>query len=380
MNILVIPTWYPSGKDKLMGIYHKEFCEALAKCPDINVNMLYVDRQRLSAPLKYLFMKKKEIIEEKGYKTYIEKMLDVRKINYDFQLKRYVKTLEKLFLEYLKTNPKPDCLHAHVMMPAGYAATKIGEKYNIPVLITEHAHAKRFFAGRYKNYSEYAYKHSKLTTVSKFMASELKEINKECDCLPNLVDTEVFKKKRTKIKDLNIVTLSALREGKRIDDVIEALKIIIEKEKNIKAKLTVIGDGFLEEYYKKRCLELGMDDYVTFVGRKTKEEAADILNKNNILVIASEFETFAIPGLEALASGMPVVATKCHGPEEYIDKKCGKLVSVGNTKEMADAILEVYHNIDKYDIEYLRSIADKYNAKSITDKAIKLYKELLKNN
>ena len=50
-----------------------------------------------------------------------------------------------------------------------------------------------------------------------------------------------------------------------------ALKILIETKK-LKPKLTVIGDGFLENYYKNRCHELGMDQYVLFVGRKTKEE------------------------------------------------------------------------------------------------------------
>lgn len=378
MNILVIPSWYPNGTDKLMGIYHKEFCEALAKRENMHVNMLYIDRQRLSAPIKYLFMQKKEVIEEKGYKTYIQKMLDIRMINFDIQLKRYVKTLDKLFREYLKSNPKPDVIHAQVMFPAGYAATKLGVKYNIPVLITEHAHAKRFFEGKYKKYSDFIYKNAKITTVSRFLAKELEAKNIKASVLPNLVDTEIFKKKRTKIKDLNLVTLVALREGKNIDDIIEALKIIISKNKKIKAKLTIIGDGFLEEYYKKRCTELDMDNYVDFVGRKTKEEAAEILNKHNIMVIASDFETFGIPGLEAFASGMPVVSTKCLGPEEYIDRSCGKLVDVKDTLGMADAIMEVYNNIDKYDVEQIRSIADKYSGKSVTDKAIKIYKELVK--
>lgn len=378
MNILVIPSWYPNGKDKLMGIYHKEFCEALAKRDNINVNMLYVDRQLLSKPIKYLFMNKNEIVEEKGYKTYIKKMLDVRMINFDIQLKRYVKTLDKLYNEYLKNNPKPDIIHAEVMFPAGYAATKLGVKYNIPVLITEHAHAKRFFEGKYQKYSEFIYKNAKITTVSKFLAKELAEKNIQAAVLPNLVNTEVFKKKRMPIKDLNLVTLVALREGKNIDDIIAALKIIINKNKKIKAKLTIIGDGFLEDYYKKRCTELDMDNYVEFVGRKNKEEASEILIKHNIMVIASDFETFGIPGLEAFASGMPVVSTKCLGPEEYIDNKSGKLVEVKDIEGMANTILEVYNNIDKYDIDYLRNIADKYSDKSVTDKAIKIYKEMLK--
>ena len=66
MNVLVIPSWYPNGTDKLMGIYHKEFTEALIK-NNISANMLYIDRQRLNAPFKYLFMKKHELIHEEHY-------------------------------------------------------------------------------------------------------------------------------------------------------------------------------------------------------------------------------------------------------------------------------------------------------------------------
>ena len=101
MNILEIPSWYPNGTDKLMGIYHKEFCEALSKCKDIDVNMLYIDRQRLNAPLKYITMKKEEVIQENGYQVYIQKMLDVHKISFDLQMKSYVRALDKAFQNYL---------------------------------------------------------------------------------------------------------------------------------------------------------------------------------------------------------------------------------------------------------------------------------------
>lgn len=379
MKVLVIPTWYPNGaSDKLMGIYHKEYCEALTHQKDIEVNMLYIDRQRLSKPFKYLFMKKHEEIDEGKYKTYITKMLDVHKINKDLQMKRYCKVLEKAFKKYIAINGKPDILHAQVTIPAGYATCKLGEKYNIPVVATEHAtYYERFFKGDDLKYSKYVLEHSYYTTVSKYMTDEIIKMGYKSDVLANLVNTEDFKLPRKKIKDLKLVTVVGLRKVKRVDDIMEALKIIIE-EKGIKnASLTVVGDGFDEAYYKDRCHELEMDKYVNFVGRKNKQEIIKILNEHNIYVMSSEIESFGIPAIEAFASGIPVVATKCLGPEEYVDDNCGKLISIKNPKEMADAIIEVYENLDKYDINYLRSVADRYSGKSITDKAIKIYKELL---
>lgn len=138
LNVLVVPTWYPSGADKIMGIYHKEFTEALALNKDINVNMLYIDRQRLNNPIKYLFTKKKLIENEKEYKVYKYKMLNLGKISFKLQLYFYTLCLKRSFKNYLKENDCPDIIHAHVTVPAGYACSKIGRIYNIPVIVTEH--------------------------------------------------------------------------------------------------------------------------------------------------------------------------------------------------------------------------------------------------
>ena len=379
MHVLVIPTWYPNGADKLIGIYHKEYCEALAN-NNVKVNMLYIDRQKISHPIKYLMMNKKEFIKEKNYNIYIRKNFDIRRISYSISMNNYYKSLEKEFKLYIKENGLPDILHAQVTIPAGYAVCKLGKKYNIPVVVTEHAtYFERFFNEENIKYSEYVLNNSYYSTVSKYMADIILKKYKQCDVLPNLIDVENFMLPRKKIDGLKLITVVALRRVKRVDDTIKALKIIIE-EKGIKnASLTVVGDGQDASYFKEKCHELNMDKYVTFVGKKTKKEVAELLNKHNIYVMSSEIETFGIPAIEAFASGMPVVATKCLGPEEFVDNKSGKLIEVGNINEMVDAILDVYNNIDKYDINYIRSIANRYSGKSVTDKAIKIYKELLKD-
>ncbi len=378
MKVLVIPAWYPNGDDGLMGIYHKEFCEALGARDNIDVNMLFIERQRLIAPIKFLFMKKKEVIKEKNYNVFITRMLNVERISKKWQLKRYVKIMEKAFKDYLRDNPKPDVIHAQVTLPSGYAAALIGEKYNIPVVVTEHAtYYKDFFKEENIKYTEYVLKHCYFTAVSKYMLEGL-PLDVKCSHLPNLVDVDIFKIPRKKIEGLRIAKVCAFRKGKKVEDLLEALKIIVDEGKIKDVKLTIVGDGYLDSFYKEKCRELGLNKYVDFVGRKTKKEIAEILNKNNMFVITSTNETFCIPGIEALASGMPVVSTKCFGPEEYIDDKCGKLVEISDVKALALAIKEVYQNIDNYDINYLREVADRYSAKNVTDMAIKIYEELIK--
>ena len=379
MKVLVIPTWYPNGKDQLMGIYHKEYCEALAKDPEIDINILFIETTRLSEPIKSITVKKWEIIKEKNYNVYISRMINMTKINEKWQFKRYVKRVEKAFKRYIKTNSMPDILHAEVTIPAGYATCLIGKKYNIPVIVTEHASSfQNFFKGYYAKYSNYVLENAYFTSVSNYMLKKLPQHTDRKAVIPNLVDTESFKLPRKKINGLRLVYVCAFRKGKRVEDLLSALKIIVGEKIVNDVKLTIVGDGYLNEQYHNKCHELGLDNYVDFVGRKNKCQIAEILNQNNIFVIPSAMETFCIPGIEALASGMPVVSTKCCGPEEYIDKKCGKLVNIGNTKEMAEAIIDVYKNLDKYDINYLRSVADRYSADSVQNIAKDIYKDILK--
>lgn len=382
MNILVVPSWYPNGEDKLMGIYHKEFCEALSKRENIKVNMLFVERERLTKPIKYLFMKKNYIIEENGYKTYVKRELNREKISFDWQIKAYAKALEKGFKKYLQDNPKPDIIHAMVTIPAGYAACKLGKKYNIPVVITEHAsYYQDFFNKKYNKYTKFALTYAYFTTVSNYMLKNLPNYIKGKKVIPNLIDTKVFEIARKPIKGLRIVTVSAFRKGKRIEDILEALKIIINDYKIEDVKLTIVGDGYAKNYYQNKCNLLGLDKYVVFTGRKeNKQEVAKILNQNNIFVIASEKETFCIPGIEALASGMPIISAKCRGPEEYIDNLCGKLVEIGNIKEIAKSIMEVYENINNYDVKYLRKVANNYSYENVINKTIKIYQEIIGGN
>lgn len=376
MNVLVIPTWYPSGEDKLMGIYHKEFTEALNN-NGVNANILFIERNRLVKPLSYLFKKKKLILNETNYKTYIYRMLNIGSISYNLQLKRYVRTLKKAFKNYLKSNPKPDIIHAHVTVPAGYAACILGKKYNIPVVVTEHCgDLERFYSKEpFKQYGLFVLNNSYYTTVSKYMKDIALKYTANCDIIPNLVDTKPFiNDQRREIKDtFNLVMVCALREGKRIDIALEAIKKL-----HIPVHLDIIGDGFYEVIYKNKCRDLGLEN-VKFLGRKTKKEIADILKREHALLITSELESFAISGIEAMASGLPVITTDCLGPTEYVDNKVGLICKVNDPDDIAIAISTLYDNYSNYDKEYIVNKALEYDSTNVIQKTINIYNKVLEN-
>ena len=376
MRVLVIPTWYPSGEDKLMGIYHKEFTEAL-NYNNVEANMLFIERERLTKPFSYLFHSKKEIIKEKNYIVYIYKMLNLGPISFKWQLNKYVRTLKKAFKDYLKHNPKPDIIHAHVTVPAGYAACVLGKKYNIPVVVTEHCgDLERFYNKEpFKKYGLFVLNNSYYTTVSKYMKNIALKYTNNCDVIPNLVDTKPFINdlKREIKNEFRLVIVCALREGKRIDIALEAIKKL-----KIPVHLDIIGDGFYEVIYKNKCRDLGLEN-VRFLGRKTKQEIADILKREHALLITSELESFAISGIEAMASGLPIITTDCLGPTEYMNDKIGLICKVNDPDDIAIAISNLYDNYSQYDSDYIRNEALKYDSKNVINDTIKIYNKVLEN-
>ena len=92
-----------------------------------------------------------------------------------------------------------------------------------------------------------------------------------------------------------------------------------------------------EAFYKKTASELGLNDIVSFVGRKTESEIAEILSQTDALLMASDIETFGIPAVEALATGVPVISTRCKGPESFLNDDCAEFCNVHDPKDMEDA-------------------------------------------
>ena len=382
LHVLVISTWYPNGKDTLIGIYHKHFCQALSQ-NGVKVNMLHVDRQAISMLPKYPFMKKHYTEECDGYTVYFQRMLNISRISFNLQIRSYVKHLEKMYRRYEAINGKPDVLHAQVTVPAGYAACVLAKKIGVPVVVTEHcSYFERFMTGAEGKYAKYVLDNAaRISCVGKYMQDiYAQKYDIHAELLPNIVNCSAYSAPKQKANDgkLHFVTVSALRDGKRIEFAAEALRQLKESGAIGAFDYTVVGDGYYADHYKAAVSEMGMDDCVHFVGRKTTQEIAQILAGSDALLVPSDVETFCIPAIEALSAGVPVVSTRCGGPEGYLNADCSELCDVDDPQSMADAILRLVNRLDDLDENRIRDTAKQFDAASVAEKAKSIYQAVLR--
>src|SRR5690606_9435676 len=93
---------------------------------------------------------------------------------------------------------------------------------------------------------------------------------------------------------------------------------------------------------------------VTFLGKLSRGEVRMALSNCNAFVLPSRFETFGVVLVEALAMGVPVIATRCGGPEDIVTENTGVLVPVDDRQALAEALESVLLSPDKWDRDTIR--------------------------
>ena len=124
--------------------------------------------------------------------------------------------------------------------------------------------------------------------------------------------------------------LGRLVDWKALDVVIEALTRVPD------AGLTVIGDGPMREPWRQAAERYGVGDRIEFTGFLPQADCAPHLRDALALVLPSIYECGGAVVLEAMASGIPVIATKWGGPADYLDKSCGFLVEPLSRETMVE--------------------------------------------
>ena len=122
-----------------------------------------------------------------------------------------------------------------------------------------------------------------------------------------------------------------------------------------------------------------LQNNIHLVGIKTKEQIAEILKNSSIFLLPSRNENFSVAVLEALACGLPVIASICGGIRECINETNGLLFPVDDVEKLAQSILYAVQHIDKYD---RKAIAEdclaRFSPEVIAEQLTQIFEETIK--
>ena len=195
--------------------------------------------------------------------------------------------------------------------------------------------------------------------------------------IPNAIFNEtVYELSPPQRREKIICAVGRLTEQKRFDLLIEAFAKIAEQIPEY--NLIIFGEGELRASLENQIQKLGLQHRAYLPGKNT--DAVKVVNRSSVFVLSSDLEGMPNVLIEAMAMGVPCVSTRCDmGPEELINNNInGILVSVGNSDEIADAILQIINNPDLADklSANARNLLNTHSIEQISDKWLTFLKSI----
>lgn len=382
MNVLIISRGYPTDGDPQFGNFEAEQARALQKA-GCNVTVMYVD-WRPKSPVK----RKCGIIHFK------DRGIDVYGIyTVPFPIKRMpslsilfrTTQIKILYKSAYRNKTHPDIIHAHFLFNLPLAAS-VGKKYEIPIIETEHwseimENSTSCHIAKYSKYYKYA---KRIICVSKALKEVLRaKFSIQSDVVYNMIAEDYFMapiiNSSAENKKVELVSVGNLIPRKNFESLLQAIKSLVDEEGgHANIHLNIIGDGILKETLRRKIQMFNIEPYVTIRGRLNKDDIIKILQKADIFILASKQETFGVVYAEALATGLPVVATICGGPEEYIDDSNGILVPVNDDNSLQMALKKMIKQHNQYKKQCIRDAALRlFSPTVVSNQIISIYKQML---
>jgi len=168
--------------------------------------------------------------------------------------------------------------------------------------------------------------------------------------VPNVVDDRLFQPgARGSGGERRLLTAGLLgaNGAKGVDYLLDAVALLARERNGF--RLDVVGDGELRGEYEAQARRLGIDGLVAFHGLRPKPELAEEMRRADLFVLASRFENNPCVVLEAMATGLPVVATRVGGLPELVDEQSGLLAEPRDPANIAARIGEALDRLDAFD-------------------------------
>jgi glycosyltransferase involved in cell wall biosynthesis len=267
----------------------------------------------------------------------------------------FKRAAEKLLKRYIADNGKPDVLHAHAAIFGGAAGAELASEFAIPLVLTEHSTG---FAR--KIYSKWQLKLAKQAinaancciavspSLGDLLGEQFSASKGIWKWIPNVVADrfkatgEVSKENRP----IRFLNLALMTEKKGQLDLLKAFTELARTSQD--AELWLGGDGPIRAELERMAEASGVAHNVRFLGLVEPGKVPELLAKVDVMVVSSHYETFGVVAAEALMAGVPVVATRCGGPECIVEKGDGLLVPPKQPDELQKAMARVGLHLSDY--------------------------------
>lgn len=371
-RVLFVTRGIPSERDPLLGIFELDQAVALME-KGVEVTIFSVDLRSLRRKRKLGVSKG----TEKGVRWF-SIAVPVGAVPVKLLCRVGKLALRYLFRHVHSEVGRPDIIHAH-FAEMGCIASSLAEREHIPLVITEHSsHLNNDYVNPgLLDCAIVGYKKaSVLLSVSNALAANIwKKTGIDSIVVPNLIDVGLFSKcVHHEHEGFRIVTTSNLVQGKRTLTLLQAFAKMAGSARDI--HLDVVGDGPMRPSLESFVQNHELEQLVTFHGRLSREEIAALYETEDCFALVSERETFGVAYVEALAAGLPVIATKCGGPEDFVDDTNGILVDVDNVDQITSALNSIRTKTVFFNESKLKGTASRFSGDAIAGELIAIYSSI----
>ena len=311
MNVIFLTQWYPSADNPVAGIFVREHALAVAGFHQVYVIYVVGLRHELSS-----FPAITPVLDG-PLSTYTLTYPPAR-IPKTTWINR-MKVVDQVFVSLVSKGIHPDIIHANVHNTCDLAYF-LHRRYRIPAVLTEHSteYPRKLLSSRHRlMICLFMNRLHLIMPVSQDLVTHIQAygVHAPFKVVPNTVNTDIFYPGDTKLSQLDgikrILVVAGLTKVKGIDYLLRALAVV--KKDGGQFHLEIAGDGPDRGKLSSLANDLGIKDEISFLGIRTKSEVANLMRQSDFLALTSRWDNQPVVVLEAMASGLPVLASRVGG-------------------------------------------------------------------
>jgi L-malate glycosyltransferase len=344
-KILFVPSWYPNEEDPIAGVFIEEQAVALSK--EFDVAVLLPKMAAWRNVLKSNAPDKSVKEQQSGltvYHEYARPLIPHGPESIDYGT--FARAAQNGFKRIVNEWGRPDIIHAHVVLPAGWSSLGVAKQNGIPIVLTEHSSPFSMHLGTELSrrlVRETLTGVNQIVAISPALATQLLDFEPSLniEVIGESLRTDFFvpaenvdKAERT---GKSFFVAARLAEQKGLEHLVEAVHLLVDKGLN-SFELVIGGDGPNRQKLEQLVQNLAVSSYCRFLGGLNRDQVRERMQKCDVFVLSSLHETFGVVVGEAMACGKPVISTRCGGPEFFVNEQNGVLVDVANPRALADAM------------------------------------------